>query len=271
MLQVTAYKCPHIAQSRRRSFAVAADDGHYYWVALPKADRVSAYKAFATQIAKSCGIRCGEPAKIFVGGELVNEIRKLCAHGEEIASLDTGLYYGSKYPADPTVHAIYDFLPESLVASVRNRSEFSVMRAISLWLGDSMSPHAVYVRQPERDFLACMVGFGQAFRFNEPARRLFPIERALLETDDTWDQIGSGVDQINRLDERHLRKLAKEIPPKWWEGADRSASHIVDQLLHRRVHLPSMLAAIGAKSPSTPLRKTVHCAVAAAGKMSDVA
>ena len=248
MLDVIADRRPCFARSRRGSFCVNANDGHYYWVTLPKVDRTGAYKTFATMIVRACGVPCAEPAAVAVSEQLINELKDQCGENAEKVSFLPGLHCGSKCPADPTRHAIYDLLPETMTERVRNRSDFSLMRGISLWLGDADSQHAVFVRQPEKDFAACMIGLGQSFRFEAPTRKLFSVERALLDMEDSWEQTGAGLDRINALNEHDLSNMAKEIPVEWWAVADRSANHIIEQLLHRRAQLPALLSAIQSKS-----------------------
>ena len=57
-----------------------------------------------------------------------------------------------------------------------------------------------------------------------------------------------------------MNSLAKKIPSEWWATAGRSASEIVDQLIHRRSQLLPMLSEIRSQSTGTPSKKSMHAA-----------
>jgi hypothetical protein len=260
MHQVIAHTRPRYAQSRRGSFCVEANDGHHYWVTLPKADRTSAYKAFAAMIVRACGVVCAEPAQVIVCKELIKVLADSCGPNLENVSFLPGLHYGSKYPADPRRHAIYDLLPVTNIQTIRDRGVFSVMRGISLCLGDADSQHAVFVRQPEKNFSTCIIGLGQSFQFHAPTRSLFSVEQALLHIENTWELTNVGLERIDALSERDLKNMGATIPAEWWATADRSCSQITEQLLDRRAQLPAMLSAIRAQSIPAPQLGTVGSA-----------
>jgi len=211
-------------------------------------------------IVRACRITCAEPAKVTVSEKLIADLKTKCGENEQNVCFLPGLHYGSQVPADPTRHQIYDLLPAASAERVRNRSEFSLMRGISLWLGDADSQHAVFVRQPEKDFVAYMIGLGQSFRFNTRPRGLFSMDLAMLDTEDSWEHTVAGLDRINSLNKHDLSNMANEIPVEWWAVGDRSANHIIEQLLHRRTQLPMLLAALQFNSAPTPHRKTAGSA-----------
>jgi hypothetical protein len=260
MKNVTASNSLLVVKPHQSAFSVCASDGVYYWVTLPTVDRRAAFKAFGSLLARECGVPCTEMRAITLCDELVSELKRRGCGDDEQFSLQSGLHHGSRFPSDPTRTALYDLLPTALAGRVRNRSDLALARGISLWIGDSDTLHAIYAREPGNDIRAWVIGFGRSFQFNAPRRGLFSFERALVDTDDMWEQAVIGIDRINRMTETAMKSLAKEIPAEWWATAGRSASQVVDQLIHRRGQLLSMLSEIRSQSAGTPLKKSVHAA-----------
>lgn len=229
---------------KRGSFSILSKNGIWYRVALPGMGRTLAYKAFGALLAGTCVDNCAEPAELEFGPSVVGFLKSMGLGIGQDFQLVEGNYLGSRYVANPRSQAIYDLLPPGLMSQVSNRAIFSVARGVDVWLGNTDPNHAVFVRQTQRDFRAHMVGFGQVFRFSERARPLFSHERAEFDTKDSWAQTMMGVERLNHLTDSRLLDLASAVPANWWATADRPVTQIIDQLLHRRDQLPSILAAI---------------------------
>lgn len=241
---------------KRGVFSIRASDGVWYRVALPGLGRIPAYKAFGALLAGACVDSCAEPVEVEIGAGIVNELKSRGLGNEHGYPLAEGLYLGSQYVADPTSCAMYDLLPSKFMGQVTNKSIFSSVRGIDVWIGNADPSHAVYVRQPAKRFKAHMVGFGQSFNFGARPRRPFMQELSLFADTDSWEQTMIGVDRVNHLGDSTLRELARSIPSCWWACADRPATQIIDQLLHRRDMLPSMLSAVRNDSANGVIRKS---------------
>ena len=225
---------PDVVKGKLGSFSVRAEDGRYYWVTLPTSARCAAHKAFASLLARACGATCADSTQIVIRAGLAQELLgRGCGSAEQLAS-QAGVHYGSMYPVDPKCQAIYDLLPAKMAGLVRNREQFALARALDLWLGNSDPAHAVYVRQPERDFIAWMIGFGQSFGFKAPQRGLYAHERALLDTQDSWDQTMRGAARIISISTSTMSHLASEVPSVWWAEAGRQPAELIEQLVHRQ-------------------------------------
>lgn len=70
--------------------------------------------------------------------------------GDAVCPEVDGVYCGSRYPADPATTAIYDFLPDGLLARVENRDDFWNLIVIDLWLGNPRASKALFYRTAHR-------------------------------------------------------------------------------------------------------------------------
>jgi len=62
-----------------------------------------------------------------------------------------GWHFGSRFPGDPARTAVYDFLPDALLASVENLSEFLVVLAFDKWIGNADARQAIFFRARLRE------------------------------------------------------------------------------------------------------------------------
>ncbi len=76
-----------------------------------------------------------------------------------------GLHFGSQVPGDPAKVAIYDYLPDRLLAKVENLGDFIGALTVDLWCGKTSKRQAIFVRadQKSRLFRALMIDNDEMF------------------------------------------------------------------------------------------------------------
>ena len=83
-----------------------------------------------------------------------------------------GLQFAARYVCDPTEAHVFDYLPESMLAKVKNLSAFCGMLALDKWLGNANGRQAVFWKKPsERKYnvsLCCHF----SYVMTEPSVRL---------------------------------------------------------------------------------------------------
>ena len=67
-------------------------------------------------------------------------------YGERTLPVDAGPHFGSRYPTNPTQGAVYDFLPDCILADVSNRCEFVGVLASDSWICNVDARQAIFVR-----------------------------------------------------------------------------------------------------------------------------
>jgi hypothetical protein len=159
---------------------------------------------------------------------------------------------------------MYDLLPANLAGKIRNLQDFSVMRTVDVWIANPLSGHALFVRQPERDFRAHFVGFGQSCSFGEPERPSMSWTRefASLSSPSLWAIAVKAIDTVQSISRADLELMTSDIPSDWCNGV--SIPTIIDQLLARQSTLGLMMMNLRREESGLPERKLVHVEMALA-------
>src|ERR1051326_8511344 len=101
-----------------------ADDGHFYVVKFqnnPQHVRVLANELLATRLAAKVGLPVPVPEIVVVSEWLIRNTPELTMQvaGERMACT-AGLQFGSRYVVDPLEGQFFDYLPEAMLARVKN-------------------------------------------------------------------------------------------------------------------------------------------------------
>ena len=67
--------------------------------------------------------------------------------------VSAGWHFGSRFPGHPDRDAVYDYLPDSLLAQVQNLRHFLGVFAFDKWTANSDSRQSIFVRQRIREWL----------------------------------------------------------------------------------------------------------------------
>jgi len=153
-LRATRYLRPLNRHQASEHFIVASD-GHCYSVNLEErwGTESSILNAVGSCLCQVAEIETAAPAILNVDADLI-------ALGMSGGTTDLGgAYLGKRYPVDPETTAIYDFLPDILLAKVKTRADFWKMISIDLWLGNPRASKALFYREaPEsQSFRSTMV------------------------------------------------------------------------------------------------------------------
>src|SRR5215475_12129138 len=133
----------HIRKMRggAQSHLLEADDGNWYVVKFrnnPQHRRILANELLSAGILDYLKISTPPTALIQVGGDFLAANPEVhLTLGTRQVAIDPGWHFGSRYPGDPARTAVYDFLPDALLASVENLSEFLGVLAFDKWIGNA--------------------------------------------------------------------------------------------------------------------------------------
>src|ERR1035438_10096503 len=110
-----------------QSHLIEASDSHFYVVKFrnnPQHRRILVNELIAADILSYLRIPAPRCELIQVPEEFLRENPKINIQlGSRTIPPAPGLAFGSQHPGDPNVTAIYDFVPDSLLARVHNRSD----------------------------------------------------------------------------------------------------------------------------------------------------
>jgi hypothetical protein len=258
----------HIRKMRggAQSHLLEADDGNWYVVKFrnnPQHWRVLVNELICAALLDYLKIAAPEAALIHVSEEF------LAAHpdvhltlGSKRIPAEPGWQFGSRYPGDPARLAVYDFLPEALLARVANLDDFRAVLVFDKWVGNTDGRQAVFYRALVRReanagadasaagrpaFVARMIDHGFAFNgpgwdfSDSPLHGLYPrysVYDAVRSLDDFEPWLG----QMRHFPEEAIDLAWKRVPPAWVSGEEDAFDLLLERLYERRARLPELVA-----------------------------
>lgn len=229
-------------------------DGGYYVVKFldnPQHPRVLANEWLASFLAARLGLPVAQPAVVEVPLELVARSDDLViqlARGR--TKLRPGLQFGSRYPGDPVEVAVYDFLPDELLAEVENLEDFLGIFVLDKWTCNTNGRQAVFYRPSGGSrYRAMMIDQGFCFNAGEwnfpdaPLRGLYARVR-VYESVTGINSFAPWLDRLeSRISEQVLDEAARETPPEWYNFDQDALFHLLEQLWRRRRRVRDLIAA----------------------------
>jgi len=148
-LRTTGYLRP-LNRHPASEHLILASDGHCYSTNLkePWGTGSSILNALGTRFCQVAEIETAPPMLLNVD----TTIMELAVRGTG-ATCRGGVYLGNRYPFDPAMTTIYDFLPDSLLDRVENRGDFWKLLPIHLWLGNSQASKVLFYRTAPKSLL----------------------------------------------------------------------------------------------------------------------
>lgn len=246
-----------------QSHLLEAEDGHFYIVKLrnnPQHRRVLVNEWIASTFLQHLQLTAPETAIVSLTPEFLAgnpEVGILL--GNQRLPATPGWHFGSRYPGDPNRVAVYDFVPDTILDRIENRTEFHGILAFDKWTGNADARQSIFVRGRLRQympsfqghalrtgFLALMVDHG--YIFNGPhwsyadsalsglyfRPKVYTDVRGLQDFQPWLDRI------VNFPEEIVDDALAK-LPADWLNG-DRDELHrVLELLMRRRRRVPDLI------------------------------
>ena len=132
--------------------------------------------------------------------------------------LPPGLSFGSQYVISPMEGQVYDYLPETMIATVRNLRDFAGALALDKWTCNANGRQAAFWKKArERKFTASFIDQGYCFNAGEwnfpdaPLRGVFG-RNDVYACITGWDSFEPWLGKIESFPESSLWPLAEEIP-----------------------------------------------------------
>jgi hypothetical protein len=255
-MPIQARKMVRKMRGGAQAHLLEASDGHFYVVKFlgnPQHRRVLTNEMIAGIILKYLQISSPETALI----ELTQEFLKENPHvhltsGSKRVEVQPGWHFGSRYPGDPNLVAVYDFVPDSLLGQVNNLGDFLGCLVFDKWVSNADGRQNVFLRAPLIDwfpeqrphpqklgFLALMIDHG--FVFNGPhwefvdtpgyglyMRKLVYERVQGIESFEPW------LSRVEHFPDEVLDRAMKSIPPQWICGEEDELERLLERLLTRR-------------------------------------
>jgi hypothetical protein len=259
-----------------QSHLMRCSDGYYYVVKFqnnPQHRRILVNELLGTRLAARLGLPTTRVAVVEVSEELIRLTPDLTIElPRSRLPCQGGLQFGSQYPGRPKELTVFDFLPDEQLREVNNLHDFAGMLVFDKWtcntngrqtvffrktqdgsppsmLADHASRRERHAEQTSGHYQTAMIDQGFCFNAGEwsypdaPLRGLYARNR-VYEGVTGMESFAPWIDRIqNRVTERVLDDILREIPPAWYEDDYEALLRLVEQLHRRRTRVPELLLA----------------------------
>ncbi|MDP9054865.1 MAG: hypothetical protein M3N93_11285 [Acidobacteriota bacterium] len=256
-----------------------ADDGDYYIVKFqnnPQHRRILINEFLAAEILSHLQIACPAHGIVRLSADFLAANPEVHLQlGTRRTPIQPGWHFGSRYPGNPELMAVYDFIPDALLNQVANPEQFLAVLAFDRWVANSDGRQSVFFRAQLKDwlsapgipprklgFVALMIDHG--FAFNGPhwdfpdsavaglyARRVVYSGVRSLESFQPW------LERIVNFPAEVFDRARRQLPPEWLDEDEDRLDALLESLLRRRKRLPELLDQCR-KAPGNPFPQWVN-------------
>lgn len=179
--------------------------------------------------------------------------------GNSRRAVEPGWHFGSRYPGDPSRIAVYDFVPDTLLAKVANLTDFLGVLVFDKWTGNADARQSVFIRARLREYapqwadhplrigyVALMVDHGYIFNGPEweyldtPVTGLY-FRPSVYQDVKGWTAFEPWLERVKAFPEEIVDDALRQLPREWLNGdADRLTS-LLERLMDRRKLVPELL------------------------------
>jgi hypothetical protein len=185
--------------------------------------------------------------------------------GNRREAIPPGLHFASRMAVHPDRVAVFDFLPDTLLNKVENRSDFLGALVFDKWAANSDSRQAVFFRARGKSwtplkgetpgrlgFFAQMIDHG--FAFNGPHWQFpdSPLQGVYFRTA-VYDEVRSldsfqpWLDMVENFPVEVIDSAWKQIPRDWLDGDERALEGMLETLLKRRSRVAQLIEEVRKK------------------------
>ena len=220
----------------------------------PQHRRVLVNELIAGVILKYLQISSPPTALIEVTREFLRQYPEVyLTFGGNRVAVEPGWHFGSRFPGDPGLVAVYDFVPDSLLGQVNNLRDFLGCLVFDKWTGQcGWAAKAWFLRAPLAEwfpeqkihpkklgFLTLMIDHGFLFNgphweFNDaPAYGLY-LRKLVYEGVTGIDSFEPWLGRVEHFPDDVLDIALRGIPPNWMVGDEEALEKLLELLLRRR-------------------------------------
>lgn len=191
--------------------------------------------------------------------------------------VSAGWHFGSRFPGNPDRDAVYDYLPDSLLAQVQNLRHFLGVFVFDKWTGNSDSRQSIFVRQRIREwlddpevvppnvsplakgFVALMIDHGYAFdgphwEFADSPLQGFYFRPMVYRAVRNLNDFEPWLTRVREAPAELFDGILRDVPRQWLpDGDDEAVEQLIEQLYRRRKLVADLIeSAVTARSSSFP-------------------
>ena len=234
------------------SHLMHCSDGAPYVVKFlnnPQHPRVLVAEYLGTKLAALLGLPVPECALVEVTENLIEKTPGLTVSGiggEDVPCLP-GIQFGSKFVGGLLPGMTQDYLPEDLLAKVRNLQDFAGALIFDKWTYNADGRQAVFhKRLLQRRYGAVFVDQGYCFgagswEFKDlPLRGVYGRNLPYAKVSG-WKSFEPWLSQLKTLDEQAVWEIAQAVPLEWYGGVVYEIEALVEKLMRRRANIADFI------------------------------
>lgn len=257
--------CRLIRKMRGKSqpHLIEAADGGFYVVKStdnPQHRRTLVNEWLSSAILRYLGILVPRTALVEITPEFI------AAHPDFFLSIGSrrqairpGVHFGSRLPAHPDQIAIFDFLPDRLLAKLDNRKDFLGTLVFDKWVGNTDSRQAIFFRSTGKQaavlnckqgartgYLAQMIDHGFAFsgphwQFQDSPLQGLYFRTSIYDGVRSLDSFGPWLELIDKFPVDVVNTARKEIPLDWIGEDGHELERMLNTFIRRRSHIRRLI------------------------------
>ncbi len=240
-----------------------ADDGDYYIVKFqnnPQHRRILVNEFVAAEILAHLQIDCPGHQIVRLSQDFLDRNPEVHLQlGTRRTPIESGWHFGSRYPGNPDVMAVYDFIPDALLNQVANPEQFLAVLAFDRWVANADGRQSIFFRAQLKDwlsrpgipprklgFVALMIDHGFAFNgpqwdFPESAITGLYARRIVYNGVKSIGSFEPWIERILNFPAEVFDRAQRQIPPEWLEDDGDRLDRLLESLLRRRKRIPELL------------------------------
>lgn len=179
--------------------------------------------------------------------------------GSRHRAVQPGWHFGSRYPGDPSKMMSYDFLPDALLETVVNATDFLGVLAFDKWIGNADARQSIFfrpgVRQssqqaseavPRTGLIAQMIDHGYTFGgpqwnfLDSPLQGLY-FRPSVYQNVQGWEDFQPWLDRIVSFPGEVVDSAQRQIPPEWLAEDATALRAMLLKLMSRRHRVPDLI------------------------------
>jgi len=235
---------------------IQASDGHHYVVKCknnPQHPRILINEWLASVALRYLGIQTPPATLVGLTEEFLaqNEDCRLQL-GRSQVDIEPGWHFGSRFPGDPQLLAVFDFLPDALLDKVANIRDYLGALVFDKWTSNADARQSIFYRANilhapagspveagESGFVASMIdnGFicdGPNWTFSDAPLQGLYHRRQVYQSVRGWENWEPWLDRVENFPDVIFDDAMKQIPSEWIAGDEGTVFRLCEQLLSRR-------------------------------------
>jgi len=247
---------------------IEGSDGAFYVVKFvnnPQHRRILVNEWLATSFLRHLQIHVPDCAVMELTEDFIAESPDLyLSVGTRREPVVPGLHFASKMAVHPERVAIFDFLPDKLLAKVENSADFLGTLVFDKWIGNADSRQAVFFRARAKTwtplkgqvtktgFFVQMIDHGFAFNGpnwnfqDSPIQGLY-FRTSVYDTVQSLESFEPWLSMVENFPAETIDAVWREIPSSWYLGEEDELERLLEALMKRRTIVPQLIQSVREK------------------------